>query len=81
MAHCYTTQQILKFLYHDLSALEHLEVEYAIHTDPIWKEKHESLKEMIQELPKTQFFPKNRVVRSILAYSTASYWSPIVKAS
>lgn len=72
MKHCYTTNQIIKFLYRELPALEHLETEYAIENNPEWKEKYARLKGTFKVLPEVHFFPKQRAVKSILSYSAAT---------
>jgi hypothetical protein len=72
MTHCYTTNQIIKFLYNELPALEHLETEYAIENSPEWREKHNHLKKVFRVLPQVHFFPKRRAVKSILTYSATT---------
>jgi hypothetical protein len=71
MTHCYTTNQIIQYLYNELPALEHLETEYAIENNPEWKEKYLRLKGTMSLLPKVQFFPKVRALKTILQYSKA----------
>jgi len=70
MTHNYTSNQIIKYLYNELSALEHLEAEYAIEHDQEWKSTYKRLKGAFSALPKIQFFPRHSVVRSVLQYSS-----------
>ena len=65
----YKTNQVIKYLYNELPALEHLEAEHAIENDSEWKSTYKRLKEAFYALPKIQFFPRQGVVRSILQYS------------
>lgn len=69
MQHNYTTNQIIKYLYCELPALEHLETEHAIAHNPEWASTYKKLKSALSVLPRFQFFPKNSVVKSILQYS------------
>lgn len=69
MTHNYTSDQVIKYLYNELPALEHLEVEYAIENEPSWTHAYQSFKKAFDTLPKIQFFPRHSVVRSILQYS------------
>ena len=69
MTHCYSSNQIILFLYGELQALESLETENAVKTSTEWKEKYKAIKESINRLPKVQFFPRGRVLKSILKYS------------
>jgi len=72
MTHCYISNNIILFLYNELSALDHIEVEYAIENDPTWRKKYLQLSKAHKKLPKVQFYPKNRVIKSILDYSSAT---------
>lgn len=69
----YPTQQIIKFIYRELPALEHLETEYAIENIPLWKEIYFRLVQSVKLLPKVKFFPRQRVVNKILSYSKVSH--------
>ena len=70
MTHNYTSNQILLYIYNELPALEHLEAEYAIEHDDEWKATYERFTTTLKTaLPKIQFFPRHRVVKSILNYS------------
>ena len=69
MQHSYSSTQIIKFLYNELPALEHLETEHAIEHNPKWNETFHKLKGALSALPKIQFFPKHSAVKSILQYS------------
>ena len=69
MTHSYSTNQIIQYLYNELPALEHLETEYAIENNPEWNNKYHRLKSTMGLLPKVQFFPKVRALKTILQYS------------
>lgn len=72
MKHSYSTQQIIQYIYNELSAIEHLETEYAIEHNPAWREKYLRLTAAKRLLPQVQFFPKGRVLKSVLEYSKAT---------
>ena len=69
MQHNYSSDLIIQYLYNELPALEHLEVDYAIENEPSWENAYNGLKKAFDALPKIQFFPRQGVVRSILQYS------------
>lgn len=69
MAQDYPTQQIIQYIYRELPALDHLETEYAVEHDAVWRKEYRWLKAMFSILPRVQFFPKKKVVNSILEYS------------
>ncbi len=69
MKHCYISNQIIQFLYGELSALEHLEVEYAIHHQAEWRRKYLKLSKAHNMLGKFAYQPKRRILKSILKYS------------
>lgn len=71
MKHNYPATQIIQYLYNELEAPEHLETEYAIENNPAWNDIHTKLQSALKALPVVQYFPKNSVVKSILAYSEA----------
>ena len=69
MVQSYKSDQIIQYLYEDLSIAEYLETEYAIETYPDWNESFKKLKSAFSALPRIQFFPSGRTVKSILKYS------------
>ena len=69
MTHSYTSNQILKYLYQDLPLADQIETDLKISTQPEWNKTYNILKGAITALPKVQFFPRGRVIRSILKYS------------
>lgn len=69
MKHTYPTTQIIKYIYNELEALEHLETEHAIEHNPAWHESFLKLKSAYTALPKVEFFPKAGVLKQILKYS------------
>ncbi len=70
MKHNYPSIQIIKYIYNELDAPEHLETEYAIEHNPTWSESYHKLKSAYSALPKVSFFPKSGVINQILVYST-----------
>ena len=72
MKHCYISNKIILFLYGELSALNHIEVEYAIEHEPEWRAKYLELSKAHKKLPQVQYYPKNRIVKSLLNYSAAT---------
>lgn len=71
MKHSYPSTQIIKYIYNELEALEHLETEYAIEHDPRWASSYKKLKSAYSALPKVEYYPKKHVLKSILSYSAA----------
>ena len=69
MKHNYPTQQILKYIYRELPALEHLEAEYAIETNSEWRDSFDVLKSAIKALPRISFYPSRKIVDTIKEYS------------
>lgn len=69
MTHNYVSNQVIRFIYNELPALDHLETEYAIEHDKEWNQSYQKLRTAFDALPKIKFFPSQRVVRSILQYS------------
>jgi len=72
MTQNYISNKIILFLYNELSALDHIEVEYAIQHEPEWTEKFNDLCRVHKRLPQVRYYPKRRVIKSILAYSAAT---------
>ena len=70
MTHSYTSNQIIQYLYRELPLTDHLETEYAISADHEWEQTYLKLREAFISLPKVQFFPAQKVIRSILSYSS-----------
>ncbi len=71
MKHNYPATQIIQYLYNELEAPEHLETEHAINHNPRWTEIHMKLTSALSALPRVRFYPKKRVIKTILEYSAA----------
>ena len=71
MKHSYPSTQIIKYIYNELEALEHLETEHAIEHNPAWNSSYAKLKSAYSALPKVEFFPRANVLKKILSYSAA----------
>jgi len=69
MQHNYTTNNIIRYIYNELPALEHLETEHAIAHNPEWKKIYTRMKSAFSALPRIQFKPRQSTVRSILRYA------------
>lgn len=69
MQHNYTTNNIIRYIYNELPALEHLETEYAIAHNPEWKEIYTKMKSAYSALPRIQFTPRRSALTSILKYA------------
>ncbi len=69
MQHNYTTNNIIRYIYNELPALEHLETEYAIEHNREWKDIYTKMKSAFSALPRIQFAPRNSSIRSILRYA------------
>lgn len=65
----YTSEQLVQFIYNDLTITEHFEVQDAIENDAKLKLEYASLYNAYKELPKVQFRPADQTVDAILAYS------------
>ena len=68
MKHDYTAN-ILKNIYKELSLTDRLETQYAIQADEEWKSEFNLLKSAYRLLPKVSFFPKQSIIRNLIAYS------------
>jgi hypothetical protein len=69
MAHGYTENQIIKFIYKECDLFEKLEMEFAMEEDSTLMESYESLLMGYKSLPKITFSPKKSSIDAILAYS------------
>ncbi len=69
MKHNYISNQVIRYIYRELPALEHLETEYAIETEVAYAETFRRLKGAVALLPSVRFFPSKKAVSSILTYS------------
>ena len=69
MAHNYTENQIIQFIYKECDLFEKLEMEFAMDEDSTLMESYESLMKGYKTLPKVTFSPKKSSIDAILAYS------------
>jgi hypothetical protein len=65
----YISNQVIRYIYRELPALEHLETEYAIETESAYAEVYERLNGAKNLIPNIRFYPSRKSVKSILAYS------------
>jgi hypothetical protein len=69
MAHNYTENHIIQFIYKECDLFEKLEMEFAMDEDSTLMESYESLMKGYKSLPKVTFSPKKSSIDAILAYS------------
>ncbi len=65
----FTTNDLIRFIYHETNASETLAIDEALRENSYLYEEYERLMESFQSLPKVQFRPSNTTVDSILNYS------------
>ncbi len=69
MKHTFTTEDLVRFLYREVSASEKIEIAEAIRHDWDLKEQFEELRSAFNQLPGVQFAPSGRSLEKILEYS------------
>lgn len=65
----FTLNKLIRFIYKETSALEHLEIEHAIDEDEVLKQSYLDLLNGYKRFPKVKFFPSKTTMNNILAYS------------
>jgi hypothetical protein len=63
-----TKNLLVKFLYHEASASESVEVLECIHNDPVQGAEFREMKNALALLPKVLFTPSDNVINSILSH-------------
>ncbi len=69
MAHHYTQNQIIQFIYKECDLFEKLEMEFAMEDDSSLLESYEDLMYSYKQLPKLSLSPSRKCVENILEYS------------
>lgn len=65
----FTPNDLIQYLYNEVSAAERLSMDEALCGDLGLREEYEGLQLAYQQLPKVTFRPSSRTVQSILKYS------------
>jgi len=71
MTKTFTENDLLRFIYNDLSKVKHDEIQSAVFTDGDLQEKLVELRQMKFKLDKVVYKPSQKAIDSILAYSEA----------
>ncbi|MEQ8240149.1 MAG: hypothetical protein RIA69_13100 [Cyclobacteriaceae bacterium] len=71
MTKTFTENDLLRFIYNDLSKVQHDEIQSAIFTDGALQEKLVELQNTKLRLDKIVYKPSRKTINSILAYSAA----------
>ncbi len=70
MHHYYVEEELVRFLYHEMSAEEAARMRQRLASDPALRIELKALQQAKQTLPKVQFLPAPDVIHRILQYST-----------
>ncbi|MCB0548748.1 MAG: hypothetical protein KDD19_14305 [Phaeodactylibacter sp.] len=65
----FTPNDLIQYLYNEVSATERLSMDEALCNDLELREEYEGLRDAYQQLPRVSFRPSSRTVQSILKYS------------
>ena len=65
----FTPNDLIRFLYNEVSATERLSMDEALCDNLRAREEFEGLREAYQQLPKVTFRPSSRTIQDILKYS------------
>lgn len=69
MAHAYTENKLIQFIYGECDILERLEILDAIENDTLLKDAYLSLLDSYRMLPKVKFSPSRKTIDNVLKYS------------
>ena len=72
MAHCYTENQIIQFIYKECDLFEKLEMEFAMEDDSTMMDSVNDYLIGYKALPKVTFSPRKRSIDAILSYSASA---------
>jgi hypothetical protein len=72
MKHCFTTNQLIRYLYKETSASENVALLEQLSIDWDLREKYEELIPAHRLLSKVQFSPSYSSIRSLLEYSKST---------
>lgn len=67
-----TLNHLIKYLYHETSAAERLEISEALSTDRHLREEYNGLRAAYRQLPKVTFSPSDSALKSIVGYSRSA---------
>ncbi|MCB0578416.1 MAG: hypothetical protein KDD10_03795 [Phaeodactylibacter sp.] len=65
----FTPNDLIQYLYHEVSATERLAMDEALCESPGLREEYKSLQQAYQQLPRVAFRPSSRTIQDILKYS------------
>ncbi len=66
----YPEDELVRFLYHEMSSEEAARMKRRLATDPVLRAEFVELQQAKQALPKVQFLPTSNTIYRILQYST-----------
>jgi hypothetical protein len=72
MEETYTYQPLVQFLYHEMPAVDAVEMAHLIEEDPFLHAEFNMLLTAKAQLPKVQFSPSKSSISNILQYSATS---------
>ncbi len=70
MSNRYSEAEVVRFLYHEMSAEEAAQMKRHLSADPVYRSVFVELHQAKQALPKVQFLPSTHAIQRILQYST-----------
>jgi len=76
MKHAYTLNFLIKYFYKETSPLKSLEIENAIENNAEIRKEYHLLRKSFSLLPKVKFYPSDKVIDRILAYSNGKKLNP-----
>ncbi len=77
MKNTFTQDQIIKYIYKEVSTSEKLRLEEAIDLNFEVRELYEATLKAITALPKVEFNPKTEAINKILGYSQSTQLEPL----
>lgn len=72
-----TLNKLIRFIYRETEALEHLEIENAISEDEDLRNQYLDLYNGYKEFPKVKFFPSKNIIGNILNYNENLSLNPV----
>jgi len=69
MMHSFTTHQLIRYIYGEMTSTETMLIEEALTLDADLYDEYLRLKEGYRQLPKVKFNPTKKSINNILAYS------------
>ncbi|MCB0597299.1 MAG: hypothetical protein H6557_18480 [Lewinellaceae bacterium] len=65
----FTPNDLIPYLYNEVSATRRLAMAEALYDEPSLREEYEGLRTAYQQLPRVAFQPSSRTIQDILKYS------------